>query len=272
MELSSILFPVLVLGSMGVLFGVVLGFASIIFKVEQDPKIPLVRECLPGANCGGCGYAGCDALAEAIAKGDAKVTACPVGGQSTAEKIAEVMGVEASATERTTAFVKCNGDCEKANSKYEYYGAKDCSFENTISGGHKSCSYGCLGDGSCVAVCEFDAIHIVNGVAVVDMEKCVSCGACINACPKNLIELVPYNKKIRVACNSLDQGAVAMKACKVSCIGCSKCANTCPSQAIDMISKTNLTPPAKLAKIDYEKCTQCEQCVSVCPKNAIVKL
>lgn len=272
MDINAILFPVLVLGCMGLIFGAVLGFASIIFKVEQDPKVPLVRECLPGANCGGCGFAGCDALAEAIAKGDAPVNACPVGGAAVAEKVATVMGVEAGSSEKMTAFVKCQGDCDKAKSKFDYYGQDDCRFEASVSGGHKACSHGCLGDGSCVAACAFDAIHIVNGVAVVDKEKCVACGACIKVCPKHLIELVPYDKKIRVVCNSLDQAAFAMKACTTSCIGCGKCAKGCPVEAIEMTTIGNLVPPAKIAKIDYNKCLQCGKCVSECPRGAIVKI
>lgn len=269
--MNAILFPVLVLGIMGVAFGAILGFASIIFKVEQDPKVPLVRECLPGANCGGCGFAGCDALAEAIANGSAPVNACPVGGAAVAEKVAAVMGVEAGSAEKMTAFVKCQGDCDKAKSKFEYYGADDCRFEASVSGGHKTCAHGCLGDGSCVAACAFDAIHVINGVAVVDKEKCVACGACIKACPKHLIDLVPYDKKIRVMCNSLDQAAVAMKACTTACIGCGKCAKGCPVEAIEMTTIGNMVPPAKIAKINYSKCVQCGKCVSECPRNAIVK-
>ncbi len=270
MDINAILFPVLVLGCMGVVFGAVLGFASIIFKVEQDPKVPLVRECLPGANCGGCGFAGCDALAEAIAKGEAPVNACPVGGAAVSEKVAAVMGVEAGSAEKMTAFVKCQGDCNKAKTKFEYYGSDNCAFEATVSGGRKTCNYGCLGDGNCVAACAFDAIHIVDGIAVVDKEKCVACGACIKACPKNLIELVPYAKKVRVTCNSLDPAAVAMKACDTACIGCGKCSRACPVEAIEMIA-TKAVPPAKLAKIDYSKCVGCGKCVSECPKGAIVK-
>lgn len=272
MDINAILFPILVLGCMGVIFGAILGFASIIFRVEQDPKVPLVRECLPGANCGGCGFAGCDALAEAITKGEAPVNACPVGGAAVAEKVAAVMGVEAGSTEKMTAFVKCQGDCDKAKSKFEYYGVDSCNFEASVSGGHKACAHGCIGDGSCVDACAFDAIHVVNGVAVVDMEKCVACGACIKACPKKLIELVPYNKRVRVVCNSLDQAAAAMKVCDTSCIGCGKCAKGCPVEAIEMTTIGNLVPPAKIAKIDYSKCVQCGKCIKECPRGAILKV
>lgn len=259
--LNAILFPVLVLGCMGVVFGAILGFASIIFRVEQDPKIPLIRECLPGANCGGCGFAGCDALAEAIANGDAPVNACPVGGAAVAAKVGEVMGVEAGADVKMTAFVKCAGTCDKAVDKYEYYGAGDCALENALNGGHKACSYGCLGDGNCVRACAFDALSIVNGVAVVDREKCVACGACIKACPKGLIDLVPYDSAIRVSCNSHDMPKASKDNCAAACIGCGICARNCPSEAVKVENF--------LAKVDYSKCTQCGLCTEKCPTGAI---
>ena len=261
MDINAILFPVLVLGCMGVIFGAVLGFASIIFKVEQDPKVPLVRECLPGANCGGCGFAGCDALAEAIAKGNAPVNACPVGGAAVAEKVAAVMGVEAGSAEKMTAFVKCQGDCDKAKSKFEYYGQDDCRFEASISGGHKACSHGCLGDGSCVAACAFDAIHIVNGVAVVDREACKACGKCIAKCPHHLIELAPYEQKTFVGCSSHAKGKAVPDACALGCLGCKKCEKTCPNGAI--------TVTDFCAHIDYDKCPNCGACKEACPRKVI---
>ena len=199
--LNAILFPILVVGGLGVLFGIILGIAAIKFRVERDPKIDSIREALPGANCGGCGFAGCDALAEAIAAGKAPVNGCPVGGAKSAAAIGEIMGVKADTSAKKTAFVKCNGTCDKAKNKFEYYGAPDCVYENGINGGAKACAYGCLGDGNCVKACNFDALHVVDGVAVVDKDKCVACGACIKACPKHLIELVPYDNLIRVACN-----------------------------------------------------------------------
>lgn len=263
MDINSILMPVLSIGGMGVLFGLGLGFAAIKFKVEQDPKVPMVRDALPGANCGGCGFAGCDALAEAIVKGEAKVSACPVGGSAVAEKIAEIMGVEADNSERMTAFVKCGGDCEKAVTKFDYYGVADCSIESTLAGGRKSCSYGCLGDGNCVKVCAFGALSIVNGVAVVDKEKCTSCGQCIAACPKNLIELVPYKNTIKVACNSKDMPKAVKTNCSVGCMGCKICERNCEHDAVHITDF--------LAKIDYDKCTECGVCIEKCPTGAINK-
>lgn len=217
MDFMSIVFPVLTIGGMGVLFGVGLGFAGVKFKVEQDPKIPEVREALPGANCGGCGYAGCDALAEAIVKGNAAVNACPVGGASVAEKVAAIMGVEAASGEKMAAFVKCSGDCEKAGNKFKYEGIEDCKYESALNGGSKACSYGCLGDGNCVRVCQFGALSIVNGVAVVNEDKCTSCGQCVAACPKHLIEIVPVKNKVRVHCSSHDMPKAVKEKCTIGC-------------------------------------------------------
>ena len=261
--LNSVLYPLLLLGCMGLIFGGILGFASIIFKVERDPKIDEVRACLPGANCGGCGYAGCDALAEAIAKGDAPVNGCPVGGSVVAEKIGKVMGVEAASSDRMTAYVMCNGNCDAAKNKFEYYGVDDCDFEAGVNGGHKACSFGCVGDGNCVKACDFDAIHIVNGVAVVDKEKCVSCGACIKACPKHLIELVPYKMKVRVACSSHDMPKAAKDNCANACIGCKMCERNCKFDAVHVTDF--------LAKVDYSKCKNCGLCTQKCPTKAISK-
>lgn len=261
MDINSILFPVLSIGGMGILFGFGLGFAAIKFRVEQDPKIPKVRECLPGANCGGCGYAGCDAYAAAVVEGKAKTNGCPVGGAAVAEKVSEIMGVEAEVGERMAAFVKCSGNCDKAAAKYDYFGIQDCKMENALAGGRKSCSYGCLGDGNCAKVCNFGAISIVNGVAVIDKDKCTACGQCVAACPKNIIELVPYKSRVRVACNSNDMPKAVKTNCAVGCMGCKICERNCEHDAVHI---TNF-----LAKVDYEKCVECGVCIEKCPTKAI---
>jgi Na+-translocating ferredoxin:NAD+ oxidoreductase RNF subunit RnfB len=263
MDIMSIVFPVLTIGGMGVLFGLFLGFAGVKFKVEQDPKIPEVREALPGANCGGCGFAGCDALAEAIVTGKAEINACPVGGNAVAEKVGKIMGVEVKEGEKTVAFVKCSGDCQKASSKYEYKGIKDCSYENALAGGSKDCSYGCLGDGNCVKACQFGALSIVNGIAVVDEEKCVACGKCVSQCPKHIIELVPANNRVRVHCSSKDMPKDVKSKCTIGCMGCTLCKRNCPNDAVVIESF--------LAKVDYSKCTQCGACIEKCPTKAIRK-
>ena len=199
----------------------------------------------------------------AIVKGEAPVNQCPVGGAPVAEKIGAIMGVEAGAQARQVAFVKCAGTCDKAGKDYEYYGLNDCVMVNMMqAGGPKSCNYGCLGEGSCVKACPFDAIHVVDGVAVVDKEECKACGKCIAACPKKLIELVPYDQKHLVACSSHDKGKDVMKACSVGCIGCKMCEKVCESDAIKV--------EGNVAHIDPEKCTNCGKCAEKCPKKAIL--
>ena len=252
-------------GFVGLFIGGFLGIAAIKFKVKVDEKEEAVLGLLPGNNCGGCGFAGCSGLAAAIAKGEAPVNACPVGGQPVADKIAEVMGVETEAGVKKVAFVKCQGDCDKTTVDYEYTGIEDCRMLSFVpNGGPKSCNYGCLGFGSCVAVCPFDAIHVVNGVAVVDKDKCKACGKCIAVCPKNLIELIPYDSKYAVACSSQDKGPVTMKDCTVGCIGCSLCVKACPNDAVKVENFH--------ATIDQEKCVGCGACEQKCPKKAIIEL
>ncbi len=185
MNISAIVTAVVVVGGVGLFLGIFLGIASIVFKVEVDEKEEAVLGVLPGNNCGGCGYPGCSGLAAAIAKGEAPVNACPVGGEPVGKKVAAIMGVEAGASVRMTAFVKCAGDCDRTTTIYEYTGVEDCSMVRYVpDGGAKSCNHGCLGYGNCVKACPFDAIHIVNGIAKVDKEKCKACGKCVAACPK----------------------------------------------------------------------------------------
>lgn len=254
-----------VVGVVGIFVGLFLGVAGIRFKVKVDEKEEAVLAALPGNNCGGCGFAGCSGLAAAIAKGEAPVNACPVGGDAVGKQIAEIMGVEAENTVRQVAFVACQGDCEKAKQDYDYYGIEDCRMMSFVpGGGPKSCNSGCLGFGTCAKVCPFDAIHVVNGVAVVDKEKCKACGKCIAVCPKKLISLIPYDAKLAVACSSRDKGPVTMKACQTGCIGCGICVKNCPSQAVS-VTEFNAT-------IDQEKCTGCGTCAEKCPKKAIVKI
>lgn len=260
MNIQNIIFAVVSLSVMGLLFAILLGIAGKVFAVETDERVPLVRECLPGANCGGCGYPGCDGLATAIVEGRAPVNGCPVGGAACAAKVAEVMGVTVSEEEPKVAHVHCGGGC-KAIDKAKYEGLADCNAAMRVAGGPKECAFGCMGLGSCVTVCQFDAIHVVDGKAVVDPEKCVSCGMCVGICPKKLIDLVPKSKKVHVNCMSRDKGAVAMKVCEVSCIGCKKCENTCKFDAIHV--KDNI------ASIDYTKCTNCKMCTKVCPRDCI---
>lgn len=262
MDFSGIIIAVLIVGGVGVFIGIFLSFSAKAFYVHTDPKETAVLEALPGNNCGGCGYPGCSGLASAIVKGDAPVSGCPVGGKPVADNIAEIMGVEAGEVVRKVAFVKCKGTCDKATDDYSYYGVKDCKMAAMAPGkGPKSCNYGCLGYGSCAKVCDNGAISIVDGIAVVDKEKCVGCGLCEKTCPLKVIEMVPYDNKQRVACSSKEKGPIVMKACKTGCVGCSMCAKACPVEAI--------TVTDFLAHIDYEKCIGCGACVQKCPKKII---
>ena len=256
----NVVYAVLVLFVMGVVFAILLGIAAKVFAVEVDERIPLVRECLPGANCGGCGFPGCDGLATAIVEGKAPVNGCPVGGAAAAAKIAEVMGVEADSSEPKVAHVHCNGGCN-AKDKAVYEGLQDCTAAMRVAGGPKACAFGCMGLGSCVKACAFDAIHVVNGCAVVDPAKCVACGKCAAACPKKLIDMVPKSKKVHVNCMNKDKGAQAMKVCDNACIGCMKCEKTCKFDAIHV--------SGNVAVIDYDKCKGCKMCAKACPKGAI---
>ena len=263
MSVSGILLATVIVGGTGLILGLFLGFFGKKFQVEVDEKEEAVREALPGNNCGGCGYAGCSALAEAIAKGEAPIDGCPVGGAPVAAKIGKIMGKEAGESKHMVAFVKCAGTCDKTSTEYEYYGTRDCETMPFIpGGGPKICKDGCLGYGSCVRVCMFDAIHIVDGKAVVDRDKCKACGKCIAVCPKHLIELVPYEAMHLVQCSSKAKGKQVMQACEVGCIACKKCEKNCPSKAV--------TVENNVAHIDYEKCTNCGACAEACPRKIIL--
>ena len=261
---NIIIISVILLAVLGIFIGLLLGVAGKLFAVEVDERVVLVRDCLPGNNCGGCGYPGCDGLADAIVAGTAPVNGCPVGGAPVAAKIGEIMGVDAGAAAKKIAFVKCAGTCEKAKDKYNYVGIEDCRAAAAIPGaGGKACSFGCLGLGSCVSVCQFDAISITDdGIAAVDMEKCVACGQCVDTCPKHLIELIPYDTAYMVKCSSTDKGKDVMSVCAAGCIGCGICEKACNFDAVHVVNN--------VAHIDPEKCKGCGLCSMKCPKKVII--
>lgn len=262
--MGEIIIATSVLGGTALIIGIMLGIAGEKLQVEVDEKESKIRELLPGNNCGGCGYPGCDGLASAIAQGKAKVNSCPVGGISVGNKISSVMGVVLEEKEKQVAFVRCGGTCDKSKKKYNYYGIQDCRKAIIApGGGDKACSYGCLGYGSCVRECLFDAIHIVDGIAVVDKEKCVACGKCVSTCPKSLIELISDSAEYRVQCISNDKGKEIKMVCDAGCIGCTLCTRVCETGAI--------TVENNIAKIDYNKCVNCGKCADKCPVNIIRK-
>lgn len=261
-SLQGVAIATAIVAGVGLFIGLFLGFAAKTFAVEVDERELQVRELLPGANCGGCGFPGCDGLASAIAKGEAPANACPVASKADHKSISEVMGTVIEETEKKVAYVKCAGTCDKTQVKYEYYGVQDCNKAAMVPGkGNKKCSYGCMGFGSCVKVCAFDAIHIVNGIAVVDKEKCTGCSSCSKQCPNILIEMVPAAARHLVTCSSYDKGKDVKAACSAGCIGCKLCVKAC---AYDAITVDN-----NLAYINYSKCTNCGKCAAVCPVKVI---
>lgn len=257
----KILLPVLIFIGLGLLMGALLALASKLFAVKKDEKAEAIKECLPGANCGGCGYSGCDAYAAAVSSGEAPVNKCSVGGAEAASKIAQIMGVDAGAQVRMRAQVMCSGTGEYAKKKYIYEGIDDCVAASKIGGGDKMCKNGCIGLGTCVRACPFDAIVVENGVAAVDYSKCKGCGICVSACPKGIIKLIPFDAKHWVGCMSVDDGKNTRKVCDVGCISCKLCQKNCPAGAINVDNF--------VASIDYDKCTGCDICTDKCPRHII---
>ncbi|MDP3398515.1 MAG: Fe-S cluster domain-containing protein [Bacteroidales bacterium] len=264
---TTILFTVVSLSVLGLLLALILYLVAQKFKVEEDPRIDDVEAILPGANCGGCGYAGCRAFAEGCVKADNLDSLyCPVGGNDTMKSVASYLGMEVAEKAPQVAVVRCNGNCDSRPKTNHYDGYSSCAVMASLYAGDTACSFGCLGQGDCVVVCNFDAIKMDprTGLPEVDQDKCTACGACVKACPKFIIELRnkgPKNRRIFVSCINKDKGGVARKACAVACIGCFKCQKVCPFDAITMSNN--------LAYIDYNKCKLCRKCVTECPTHAI---
>ncbi|PKP36410.1 MAG: ferredoxin [Bacteroidetes bacterium HGW-Bacteroidetes-15] len=265
-----IIYSLISLGSIGGAAAIILYFVAQKFNVIEDPKIDEIEVALPGANCGGCGYAGCRNFAEAIVKaGTLDVLNCPVGGNELNAILAPIIGVEASESEPMVAVLRCNGSQANAKAKVSYDGLLSCASAHSLYSGESACPNGCLGLDDCINSCNFNAMYMdeETGLPVIVEENCVACGACVKTCPRDIIELRNTGKKSRrifVSCVNNEKGAPAKKHCDVACIGCGKCFKEC---AFDAITIEN-----NLAYIDYEKCKLCRKCVAVCPTGAIHEL
>ena len=258
----DILIPVGILFGISLVCAVVLTLANKFFGVKEDETAVAIRDCLPGANCGACGYSGCDGYAKALAeKTCEKTNLCVPGGDGTAKEIATVLGVEAEDVVEKVAYVACNGTCNAVQRKYEYQGQKTCHAANVAYNGDKFCTYACLGYGDCAAVCPQNAITVEDNLAHIDPRKCIGCGICVRACPNSIIRLINDTSRVVVECSNHAKGAQTRKYCSNGCIGCMKCQKTCQHGAIQVTNN--------LAVIDYSLCTGCGECEKVCPVHCI---
>lgn len=263
--MGTFLASLAVLAGLAAIFGYGLAYAGKKLAVEKDPLIEEVEEVLPAANCGACGYAGCAAYADAIVKEKADITLCAPGGSEVVGKVASIMKMQATEQVKKVVRVYCGGSDEKTKIKYSYNGVYDCVAADSLFNGFMECNDACLGLGSCVRVCKFDAMSIdEHGLLTINTDLCTGCGACVKECPHTLLELVAVKAPVYVACSSKEKGAVCNKMCKVSCIACKKCEKACQYDAIHVNDF--------LAKIDYEKCTACGDCITACPKNCILTI
>lgn len=252
---------ILTLAGIGLLSAVLLGVASRIFAIQTDPRLEQVLALLPGANCGACGFPGCNGAATAIVAGEAKINACAVNTAANKAAIAALLGQEFTATGRRTAFVHCAGGAANVQKRFDYQGVPSCVAADRVAGGFLDCRFGCLGLGDCRKACQFGAIVIEDGLAKIDQAKCTSCGMCLKACPRHLIDLQPEKQQVRVNCRNPERGKAVSSVCKVGCIACGRCAKACPVGAISM--------EQPLPVIDLEKCIQCGACARACPTGSI---
>ena len=262
MKENIIIQSFLVMGSVSFVIGFLLSIAAKKFKVVSNPKKDKVLSALPGANCGACGYVGCEQYAEAIVSSNVEINLCKPGGEETVKKIAEIMNKEVSDVQRMVAVVLCAGG-SRAKDEFLYKGLKSCYYASKVFNGQKKCKYACLGFGDCVEVCPFEAIFINKyGVAEVDILKCTGCGLCVKVCPQKIIKLVSCSYQVHILCSSKDKGNIVRQICSVGCIGCGLCVKTCPVR--------DITLEDNLAFMKYDKCNNCELCVIKCPTKSIV--
>lgn len=259
--MNAILVAAISVSGLGLICAVILVIFSKLMEVKVNPKIEEVREALPGANCGACGCAGCDEFSKAVVEDGAEPSRCTVGGESVATEVAKIMGITATVAAKKVAALMCQGSDDVTNKKLDYDGVTTCKGASMMHGGTGDCSYGCLGLGDCVNVCDFDAMYVENGIVRINEDKCTACGACVKVCPKTILTIIEKDKAAMVQCNNRDKGAVAKKQCKVACITCSKCVKACPENCIEIVDN--------VAVIDRSKCIMCGDCVVVCPSDCI---
>lgn len=259
--MMQFLAPILTLTGLGIFFGLVLTLASKKFAVTQDPRIKEVLEKLPGSNCGACGKAGCVGFAESLAKGEISLGSCKVCTEDVASEIAKILGVKVSLAEKKVVTLRCHGG-KGAKDKFVYQGIQDCQAAVQLMGGQKLCQFACVGFGNCERVCPFEAIRMnEEGLPVIDDKLCTGCGKCVEACPRDLLVLIPVEGRVYVGCSTHDPAKVVARLCSVGCIACKKCEQACPEEAIKVVEN--------LAIIDYDKCTSCGKCVEACPRKII---
>ena len=257
----EILIAVIIVAVIGLIAGVGLSLASKYMAVPSDEKQEKIRAVLPGANCGACGYSGCDGYAVAVASGEAEPDKCAPGGAAAAAGISEILGVEI-VNEPKVAFIACGGSCSASKAKYNYSGVQSCAGANMLHSGPLECAYGCIGFGDCMRACNFGAITLKESRPVICEDKCVACGKCVKACPKALISLIPKEHKTTVRCSNRDKGPAVVKSCAVSCIACRMCEKNCEAGAV--------TVKDNIAVIDYNLCNGCGKCKEVCKRGVII--
>lgn len=265
--MNTIIYTIICALVIAFILGILLGLFKKIFHVNTDPKIEKVREVLSGANCGGCGLAGCDAFASAVVKGEAPANGCVAGGPDCATKVANILGAAGVEVKPKIAFLACHGTKECAGEKGEYHGLQTCKAANLVMNGTKLCAFGCIGLGDCVKVCPFGALSMGDdGLPIVNKAKCVGCGKCASACPKHLFRLINADTKGAIArcSNHSDNKPQIKKDCSTGCIKCGICAKKCPKECIDMSTG--------IPQIDYSKCINCGICVGACPDKVLVLL
>lgn len=257
----EILVPVIIVAVIGLIGGIMLSLASHFLAVKVDERVSKVREVLPGANCGACGYTGCDGYAAAVASGEAELSKCAPGGANVASAIGEIMGASVGDVRRKYAVVMCHGSGEYTSDKFEYHGINSCAAAALLAAGPASCRYGCMGLGDCALVCEYGAVRTENGVTFIDRELCKGCGKCAAVCPKHIIRVIDADERAVVHCMNTDKGAETRKYCKTGCIGCMKCMKVCEHDAVKVENF--------VATVDNDKCIGCGKCEEACPQHII---